>query len=80
MKLETETMDREHARLLEDLLAGRLPDENGRFGPFGGRYVPETLIPAINRLVEGVRDILPSRISRPRSAMSCAPGWDDRPR
>jgi tryptophan synthase beta chain len=60
MKLETETMDREHARLLEDLLAGRLPDENGRFGPFGGRYVPETLIPAINRLVEGVRDILPS--------------------
>jgi tryptophan synthase beta chain len=60
MKPETDTTDSEHTRLLEDLLAGRLPDENGRFGPFGGRYVPETLIPAINRLVEGVRDILPS--------------------
>ncbi|GAB5602722.1 tryptophan synthase subunit beta [Thermus sp. FJN-A] len=24
-----------------------LPDERGRFGPYGGRYVPETLIPAL---------------------------------
>lgn len=23
-----------------------LPDSRGRFGPYGGRYVPETLIPA----------------------------------
>ena len=27
-----------------------LPDERGRFGRFGGRYVPETLIPALKRL------------------------------
>ena len=27
-----------------------LPDERGRFGRFGGRYVPETLIPALERL------------------------------
>lgn len=25
----------------------RLPDEQGRFGPYGGRYVPETLMPAL---------------------------------
>ena len=28
----------------------RLPDEVGRFGAFGGRYVPETLIPALDEL------------------------------
>ncbi|MDR5682465.1 MAG: tryptophan synthase subunit beta [Armatimonadota bacterium] len=27
-----------------------LPDARGRFGPFGGRYVPETLIPALEEL------------------------------
>ncbi len=26
------------------------PNENGRFGPFGGRYIPETLVPACNEL------------------------------
>jgi tryptophan synthase beta chain len=29
-----------------------LPDSRGRFGPFGGRYVPETLIPALDELVK----------------------------
>ena len=29
-----------------------LPDERGRFGQFGGRYVPETLIPALEELTE----------------------------
>ena len=27
-----------------------LPNDRGRFGPFGGRYVPETLIPALDEL------------------------------
>ena len=27
-----------------------LPDEHGRFGAFGGRYVPETLMPALEEL------------------------------
>ena len=49
-----------HAELLDALLAGKLPDENGRFGPFGGQYVPETLMPALNRLKEGVYDLLPT--------------------
>jgi len=48
-------------RLLADLVAGRLPDERGRFGPFGGRYVPETLIPALERLERGVREHLHER-------------------
>jgi tryptophan synthase beta chain len=42
------------AQLLDDLLSGRLPDKHGRFGPFGGRYVPETLVPALDRLQAGI--------------------------
>jgi tryptophan synthase beta chain len=34
------------------------PDAKGRFGNFGGRYVPETLVPALDRLQEGVRRYL----------------------
>ncbi|MGQ9735147.1 MAG: tryptophan synthase subunit beta [Thermaceae bacterium] len=29
-----------------------LPDHRGRFGPYGGRYVPETLIPALEEVQE----------------------------
>jgi len=28
------------------------PNEKGRFGPFGGRYIPETLVPACHELEE----------------------------
>ncbi|HEX3837862.1 MAG TPA: tryptophan synthase subunit beta [Steroidobacteraceae bacterium] len=45
---------------MQAVIAGRFPDERGRFGPFGGRYVPETLIPAMDRLEQGVREHLPS--------------------
>ena len=47
-------------RLLADSIAGKFPDSQGRFGPFGGRYVPETLIPALERLEQGVREHLHS--------------------
>jgi tryptophan synthase beta chain len=47
-------------RLLQQLLAGELPDANGRFGRYGGRYIPETLVPAFERLTEAVRAILPT--------------------
>ena len=50
----------EKAQLLAAEIAGRFPDARGRFGPFGGRYVPETLIPAMERLERGVREQLPS--------------------
>lgn len=46
--------------LLADELAGKFPDARGRFGPFGGRYVPETLIPALDRLESGMRQHLHS--------------------
>ena len=45
----------ERAGLLADLIAGKFPDEHGRYGPFGGRYVPETLVSAHERLEQGVK-------------------------
>jgi tryptophan synthase beta chain len=47
-------------RLLAQLLAGKMPDAQGRFGPYGGSYIPETLVPAFQRLTGAVKDILPS--------------------
>ena len=44
--------------LLTQLVNGELPDALGRFGPFGGRYAPETLMPALERLTVGVRQML----------------------
>ena len=48
----------EASRLLDASIAGSLPDERGRFGPFGGRYVPETLVPAFERLEAGIAEYL----------------------
>ena len=45
-------------RLRAAALAGELPDARGRFGPFGGRYVPETLVPALERLTAGATRLL----------------------
>jgi tryptophan synthase beta chain len=45
----------EASRLLEAAIRGEMPDDRGRFGPFGGRYVPETLVPAFERLEAGVK-------------------------
>ena len=50
----------EARELLEKSVRGELPDERGRFGPFGGRYIPETLVPAFERLEEGIREHLHS--------------------
>jgi tryptophan synthase beta chain len=33
------------------------PDERGHFGPFGGRFVPETLMPALRELDEAYRSL-----------------------
>jgi tryptophan synthase beta chain len=35
-----------------DTTARSLPDERGRFGEYGGRFVPETLMPALEELTE----------------------------
>ncbi len=42
--------------LLTALLNGDLPDGDGRFGPFGGRFAPETLMPALSRLERKARE------------------------
>lgn len=44
--------------LLDAAVRGDMPDDRGRFGPFGGRYVPETLVPAFDRLEAGVKEHL----------------------
>jgi tryptophan synthase beta chain len=55
-------MDKSTAEaLLAQLLAGKLPDEHGRFGPYGGRYIPETLVPAFDRLEAAIKRILPAQ-------------------
>jgi len=46
---------------LQDLIEGRLPDAQGRFGPFGGRFVPETLVGAVERLEREARHALGSQ-------------------
>ena len=33
-------------------IATALPDARGRFGTYGGRYVPEVLIPALDELAD----------------------------
>jgi tryptophan synthase beta chain len=37
------------------LLTTALPDKSGHFGPYGGKYVPETLMAALNELEEAYR-------------------------
>ena len=54
--MSVETIDR--AQLLADELAGKFPDARGRFGPFGGRYIPETLHAAFEKLEAAVRQHL----------------------
>ena len=34
------------------------PDARGRFGPYGGRYVPETLIPALDELTQAYAEAM----------------------
>lgn len=50
--MRADTVDKQ--ALFAAVMNDAYPDERGRFGPFGGRYVPETLVPALNRLQAGV--------------------------
>jgi tryptophan synthase beta chain len=65
-------------RLLAELLAGKLPTPDGRFGPYGGRYIPETLVPAFDRLTQAVYEILPSKDFRDELAAELR-DWVGRP-
>ena len=76
MKTEALKIDREE--LLARTLQGAFPDSRGRFGPFGGRYVPETLVPALDRLEQGLRDILPDPVFKAELEMQLRT-WVGRP-
>jgi len=56
--MQTELSQSERAELLSRLLRGDFPDARGRYGPFGGRYAPETLVPALERIAEGAQRYL----------------------
>ena len=42
----------------DSLLGGAFPDARGRYGTWGGRYVPETLVGALDRLTIEAREAL----------------------
>ena len=42
----------------DSLMGGAFPDARGRYGMWGGRYVPETLVGALERLNVGAREAL----------------------
>jgi tryptophan synthase beta chain len=75
---------------VHDFLTTIIPDSVGRFGAFGGRYVPETLIPALDELerafdeamadaefVTTFNDLLRDYVGRP-SPLSDAPRFSER--
>ena len=71
----------EREALLASMLNGAYPDARGRFGPFGGRYVPETLVPALDRLQAGVdRYLRDPRVPRRVSRRAARAGSADRRR
>jgi tryptophan synthase beta chain len=56
--MQPEKQTETDAELLAKLARNELPDEHGRYGPFGGCYAPETLVPALNRLAAKVDQYL----------------------
>lgn len=46
---------------LTALIEGRFPNARGRYGPYGGAFVPETVVPAIHRLEAAARNALADR-------------------
>lgn len=66
------------AASLRDLIAGRLPDERGRYGPFGGRYVPEILFETLARLTAAARAALADPLFR-RELEGELQAWVGRP-
>jgi len=68
----------ERAKLLADELAGKFPDARGRFGPFGGRYIPETLHAAFENLEAAVKQHLHAKDFQEQLALELR-SWVGRP-
>src|SRR5277367_4183388 len=47
-----------NSQLRQSASSPEYPDARGRYGAFGGRYVPETLVPALDRLQAGIERYL----------------------
>ena len=47
----------EEGKMVKDLDALLRPDSFGRFGQFGGKYVPETLMYALTELESALRSV-----------------------
>ncbi|MGH8196871.1 MAG: tryptophan synthase subunit beta [Steroidobacteraceae bacterium] len=60
------------------MIGSTLPDKRGRFGPFGGRFVPETLIPALDRLEQLIAVTLGTPVFQ-REYRDELNGWAGRP-
>ena len=58
MIMKLKLNEEEKTELFNSAIKGEFPDELGRFGPFGGRYIPETLVPAFSKLEEGMHKYL----------------------
>jgi tryptophan synthase beta chain len=56
--MQVELTNEQGKELLALLAKNELPDSHGRYGPFGGCYAPETLVPALSRLAENVNRYL----------------------
>ncbi len=67
-----------NVQLLRQLIDGELPDGRGRYGPFGGCYAPETLMPALRRLASASSDILNRGAFQSRLSSELA-DWVGRP-
>ena len=50
MALETQQTQSRNLASAENAPFAALPDQRGRFGEFGGKYAPETLMPALDEL------------------------------
>jgi tryptophan synthase beta chain len=52
--MQAEINKQDGEALLARLIQNQLPDEYGRYGPFGGCYAPETLVSALSHLADNV--------------------------
>ena len=60
-----------------------LPDAKGKFGPFGGQFVPETLMPAVEELAaayDDARRLVVKRVGRVERQVEATYAWFGRGR
>jgi tryptophan synthase beta chain len=56
--MQADISSQQGQELLARLINNELPDTHGRYGPFGGCYAPETLVPALSRLATEIEKYL----------------------